>query len=72
MTRESADKDTTKEDLRGTLASFQSGLRGQVEDRRQALTTIATVAVVTLLVVSYFLGRRGGRRRNTVVEIRRV
>lgn len=72
MSRESEVSETSKEDLRGTLSSFQEGLRGQVEDRRQALVTIASVVVVALVVVSYLVGRRGGRRRTTFVEIRRA
>lgn len=72
MTRKASEGQTSREDLRSTLSSFQDGLRAQVDDRRQAIVTVATVVVVTLVVVSYLVGRRGGRRRSTLVEIRRV
>ena len=63
---------TSKEDLRETLQSFQDGLRGAIDDRRQTLLTVGAVVGVTVVVVAYLLGRRVGRRRTTFVEIRRV
>jgi len=63
---------TSKEDLRETLQSFQDGLRGAIDDRRQTLVTVGAVVGVTVVVVAYLLGRRVGRRRTTFVEIRRV
>jgi hypothetical protein len=63
---------SSKEDLRETLQSFQDGLRGAIDDRRQTLVTVGAVVGVTVVVVAYLLGRRVGRRRTTFVEIRRV
>jgi VanZ family protein len=63
---------TSKEDLRETLQSFQDGVRGAIDDRRQTLVTVGAVVGVTVVVVAYLLGRRVGRRRTTFVEIRRV
>ncbi len=72
MSPKASEEQTSREDLRSTLSSFQDGLRAQVDNRRQAIVTVAGVVVVTLVVVSYLIGRRGGRRRMTLVEIRRV
>ncbi len=32
----------------------------------------AAVAALAILAVAYFLGRRGGKKRTTLVEIRRL
>ena len=60
------------EDLRSTLQSFQDGLRSGVADRRQTIVAVASTAAVVVGVIAYLLGRRGGRRRNSIIEIRRV
>ena len=69
-----ADDETTtsKDDLRQTLQSFQDGVRGALDDRRQSLVTIGAVVGIAVVVVAFVLGRRVGRRRTTFVEIRRV
>lgn len=62
----------TRNDLEQGLAGFQSELRGKVESRKNALVTAVGVGAVVLLLVVYVMGRRGGRRKTTLVEIRRV
>lgn len=51
-------------------------LHGEVEETRQSaastLITVGAVVVVGVVAVAFLLGRRGGRRRTTVVEVRRV
>ena len=51
-------------------------IRGEVDTTataaRPTAMTIAIVAGVTLLGAAYLLGRRKGKKRSTVVEIRRV
>jgi hypothetical protein len=51
-------------------------IRGEVDagtDRSRPLATYAAVgAVVVLVVVTFALGRRKGRRKSTWVEIRRL
>ena len=69
---DTAHDDVSKDDLQATLQSFQDGLRGQVEDRRSMLVTIGAVVAVGLMVVAYLMGRRGGRKRSTLVELRRL
>jgi hypothetical protein len=72
MSARTNDEVTSKDDLRRTLESFQEGLRGQIDDRRQNNVTVGVVVVSVVVVCAYLLGRRGGRRRSTLVEIRRV
>ncbi len=51
-------------------------IRGEVDTTATAAKptamTIAVVAGVALLGAAYLLGRRKGKKRSTVVEIRRV
>lgn len=72
MSAGTKDEVTSKDDLRRTLESFQEGLRGQIDDRRQTIVTVGIAVVTVVVVCAYLLGRRGGRRRSTLVEIRRV
>lgn len=62
----------TRDDLQHTFQSFQDGVTGKLRDRRQSL--LAGVGIVGLLVVLviFALGRRSGRKRTTLVEIRRL
>jgi hypothetical protein len=61
----------TRTDLEETFRSFQGGVTDEVESRkRQIVVGIAGVAVLVLLI-TYLLGKRRGRRKSTFVEIRR-
>jgi hypothetical protein len=62
----------TRDDIE---AKFRE-LEGEVDDRKEQAISIAVVAgaalAVAVVLVAYTLGRRRGRKRTTVVEIRRV
>jgi len=51
-------------------------LHGGVEDTAQAasskLVTVGAVVVVGVVAVAFLLGRRKGRKRTTIVEVRRI
>lgn len=51
-------------------------LRGEVDDRAQAAKVpaiaVAVGAVVLTLVTAYWLGKRRGKKRQLVLEIRRI
>ncbi|HUQ38746.1 MAG TPA: hypothetical protein VM030_01205 [Acidimicrobiales bacterium] len=61
---------------RADLESKLREIRGQVDDTAQKAKpigiTAAAIAAVAVVGVAYLLGRRRGKKRNTVVEIRRV
>lgn len=66
------DRPITRADIEAKFREFE----GEVDERKEQALTIA-VAVGAALVVGvalagYVLGRRRGRKRTTVVEIRRV
>ena len=61
---------------RADLESKFRELQGDVEDTKAEAASYAVVAAVvavaTVAAVAFVLGRRKGRRRSTIVEIRRV
>ena len=62
----------TRADLEAKLRE----VRGEVEEKGEAAKstglTVALIGVVALVGVAFLLGRRRGRSKSTVVEIRRV
>jgi hypothetical protein len=72
QTRPGVDRPVTRADLE---AKFQE-LRGATEPGAQKAKGVGIAAVVAggvlLVLVAYLLGRRKGRKRSTIVEVRRV
>jgi hypothetical protein len=62
----------TKADLEAKFAQLQSGASHTVADAKQKLMAAVAVGGIVVVVLSFLLGRRNGRRKNTIVEIRRV
>lgn len=67
-----ADQPITRADLDRRFGAFQSKLQGQVEARKASLGTIIGIGATVLVIVVYLFGRRAGRRKTTLVEIRRL
>ena len=65
-------KPITRGDLEAKFRQLAGGLDDRVEDARPRLMTGAVAAVVLVVAVAYLMGRRGGRRRSDIVEIRRI
>lgn len=62
----------SRTDIENKLRALQGDVQDKVEDRRSTIMVVAGVIGVVLVVSFYLLGRRSGRRRSTLVEIRRV
>jgi hypothetical protein len=62
----------SREDIEAKLRALQGDVQGKVEDRRSTVMVVAGGIGVFLVIVFFLLGRRSGKRRSTVVEIRRV
>jgi hypothetical protein len=62
----------SREDIENKLRALQGDVQGKVDDRRSTLLAVAGGVGVALVVIFFLLGRRSGKRRSTVVEIRRV
>jgi len=61
----------TREHLEAKFHALQQGLQGKVANKKDSLTTIVAIVGVVVVLLAYAIGRRGGRKRRSVVEIRR-
>jgi hypothetical protein len=62
----------TRTDLENKFRELEGGAREQVESARSTVVTAGVVAALILLLLAYLLGTRKGKKRSTIVEIRRV
>jgi hypothetical protein len=62
----------TRDDLEAKFRALQDEVQGKVDEKKQSLATVAAVGGVVLLLLFFFLGKRSGKKKTTLVEIRRV
>jgi hypothetical protein len=62
----------TKADIEQKLRQLQGDVEVRVMSQRQKIIAGGIALSVLLLVISYLLGQRRGKRKTTVVEIRRI
>jgi hypothetical protein len=62
----------TPEDLERKFRALQGDVQDAVDDKKPALASIAAGGVVVLLLVFFLLGKRAGKKRSAIVEIRRI
>ena len=62
----------SRDDLERKLRAFQGDIKGAVDNQRNNLVMAAGALGLVLVIVFYLLGRRSGKKKSTVVEIRRV
>jgi hypoxanthine-guanine phosphoribosyltransferase len=62
----------TRDDLEAKFRAVQDDIQGKVDDRKQTIVVGALVGGFVLLFVFFLLGRRSGKGKTTLVEIRRV
>ena len=61
----------TKDDLEQRFKALQDDVTEITETKESSITVLAVAGVAAGLLVEYLLGRRCGRRRRGVIEIRR-
>lgn len=61
----------TREDLEQRFKALQDDVTEITETKKSSLTVLAVAGIAAGLLVAYLFGRRGGRRRRGVIEIRR-
>ncbi len=66
------EKPISRDDIESKLRELQGEVDEGVDTARSVGTVVAVGAVVAVVVVAYWLGRRRGRKRRTVLEIRRI
>ncbi len=61
----------SKRDLENKLRALQGGVEETIQSRRQQIIAGGAALTALILIVTFLLGRRAGRRKSAVVEIRR-
>jgi len=61
----------TREDLEQRFKVLQDDVTEVTETKKASITMLGLAGVAAGLLLAYLLGRRGGRRRRGVIEIRR-
>ena len=61
----------TRSDLEQRFQALQDDVTEITETKKASLTVLAVAGIAAGLLVAYLLGRRGGKRRRGVIEIRR-
>jgi hypothetical protein len=61
----------TRGDLEEKFKELQDDVTEITETKRSSLTVLAVAGIAAGLLVAYLFGRRGGKRRRGVIEIRR-
>ena len=67
-----ADRPITRADLEAKFEQLKGSAEAGVESSRSAGIALAAGTLVLLVLVAYLLGRRRGRKRQTIIEIKRV
>jgi hypothetical protein len=67
-----ADQRITRDDIEQSLRAIQTGVEGKVRSKKTRIVQGVSLGAVILVLLVYVLGRRAGRKRSTIVEIRRV
>jgi hypothetical protein len=62
----------TRDDIESKLRELQGDIGERTEAVKVPAIAIAVGAVIVTIAAAYFLGRRKGKRRQTVLEIRRI
>jgi hypothetical protein len=62
----------TRDDLESKLREMSGGVEDVVERARPVAISSAVAAGLLVVLIAYLLGRRRGRARSAVVEIRRI
>ena len=62
----------TPADIEAKLREVQGQIDVVAEDSKKRMALIGVVAGIIALFIVYLLGRRTGKRKSTVVEIRRL
>jgi hypothetical protein len=65
-------QEITRDDLERKLRELRGEVDQVTDSARSYALAVGAVAVVVVVGVAFLLGRRRGRRRTTVVEVRRL
>jgi hypothetical protein len=72
MASAAPDTRVTREDLEAKFREIQGEVTETAASARSTLVVVGGVVAVVMVLVIFGLGRRAGKQRSTIVEIRRV
>jgi hypothetical protein len=67
-----ADRPITRSDLESKLGQIRDATDSGAGSARGVGVAVGVAVVAVVVVAAFFLGNRRGRRRRTIVEVRRV
>lgn len=67
-----ADPKITREDLEAKFRALQGDVKSSVESKKKSIASIAAGAGLLALIIVFLLGKRSGKKKTTMVEIRRL
>jgi hypothetical protein len=62
----------TPQDLENKFRALQGDIQGKVDDKRTTIASVAAGTGLALLLLFFFLGKRSGKKKSAIVEIRRI
>jgi len=67
-----SDDRVTPDDIRNKVHQIEGSMQETAQDAAPIGVAVGIGAFFLALIIAFLLGRRAGRRRNTIVEIRRI
>ncbi|MGZ8734842.1 MAG: hypothetical protein ACXW1M_06610 [Acidimicrobiia bacterium] len=61
-----------RDDIEAKMREITGEVGGEVESARNLAVAVGVGVVVVVVLVAFVLGRRRGRKRTTIVEVRRL
>jgi len=62
----------TPDDLENKFKALQGEVQGTVDDKKTSIAAVAAGGGMFLLLIFFLLGKRAGKKRSAIVEIRRI
>ncbi len=59
-------------DLESKLRAFQGDVQDKVASKKNTMLAIGAGGVTLLLIIFFLMGKRSGKKKTTLVEIRRI
>ncbi len=67
-----AEEKITRDQIEAKLRDLSTGVTGEAEEVKSQALAIGLAVVVVSVTVVFLIGRRMGRRKSTIVEVRRI
>jgi hypothetical protein len=61
-----------RRDIEAKIRELHGGVEDTAHSATSTLITVGAVVAVGVIAVAFLVGRRKGRRRTTIVEVRRI